>query len=145
MQKCQEPSELVPIFTLHHPNAASWVIGEENGLGDPRQGLPRIAGSQLLHRGCLKQRLLMEICLLLEQGMSRKRHGRIRCSLVALERCHVHGHAHLGVLGEGATREGLRQRGVGAAGTQHQPRSQGSSLPSHTIHGHSQNKPKYVH
>lgn len=84
----------------------------------------------------------MVICLLLEQGMSRKCHG-ITWSLVALERCHVHGHAHL-VLGEGScagsweggagagdtrdtrdTREGLRQRGIGAgaAGTQHQPRS----------------------
>lgn len=59
----------------------------------------------------------MEIWLLLEQGMSRKCH-RITWSLVALERCHVHGHAHL-VLGEGGgdagdTREGLRQRGLGA-------------------------------
>lgn len=61
----------------------------------------------------------MEIWLLLEQGMSRKCHG-ITWSLVALERCHIHGHTHL-VLGEGGgagdagdTREGLRQRGLGA-------------------------------
>lgn len=75
-----------------------------------------------------EQGLLMEIwLLLLEQGVSREWPG-VRCSWGALERCHIHGHAHL-VLGEGARAgdagEGRRQRGLGAAGTQHQPRSQG--------------------
>lgn len=82
----------------------------------------RPPSSELLHPGCSQQRLLMETGLLLEQGMSRKCHG-VTWSLAALERCHVHAHLVLGEGGgAGDAREGLRQRGVGAAGTQHQPR-----------------------